>query len=108
MMKTTLTAATLLALSFGSVQAEYTVKGIVACPDIVKEDGNEHYREYNRWWLLGYITARNYSAVLSGGNGDVANEIEPDNLYQMALSFCQSNPGNDWDDAAIHVYDLLD
>ena len=83
--------------------ADYTVKGSVECPDIVKEDANEHYREYNKWWLLGYFTARNYVSDTDTGKG-----IDNDSIYSMALSYCQSNPGNDWDDAAIHVYDLLD
>ena len=83
--------------------ADYTVKGSVECPDIVKEDANEHYREYNKWWLLGYFTARNYVADQEVGKG-----IENDNIYDMALNYCKQNAGNDWDDAAIHVYDLLD
>jgi len=83
--------------------AEYTVKGSVECPDIIKEDANEHYREYNKWWLLGYFTARNYVADQKVGSG-----IDNDNIYAMALDFCRNNGGNDWDDAAIHVYDILD
>ncbi len=84
--------------------ADYTVKGSVECPDIVKEDANEHYREYNKWWLLGYITARNYEADRSGGFGEVARGVDSDVIYQQALDFCRANPGNDWDDAAINMY----
>ena len=51
----------------------------------------------------GYFTARNYELQKSVGYG-----IDDDNIYQMALTYCQSNPGNDWDDAANHIYDLLD
>ena len=87
----------------GPVAAEYTVKGSVECPDIVREDANENYRQMNMWWLLGYFSARNYVADQTVGKG-----IDNDNIYQMALGYCQSNPGNDWDDAAIHTYDLLD
>lgn len=107
-MKNLLLASAILALGMGAAQADYTVKGSVECPDILKEDGNENYREFNKWWLLGYVTARNYTADQSGGNGEVAKGIEPDSLYQMALSYCQANAGSDWDDAAMHVYDLLD
>lgn len=107
-MRKILTAAAVVAGLAGTAQAEYTVKGSVECPDIIKEDGNENYREYNKWWLLGYITARNYMADQNTGAGEVAKGIEADNIYQMALSFCQANPESDWDDAAIHIYDLLD
>ena len=61
-MKQTIALAAILAAVALPASAEYTVKGSVECPDIVKEDGNEHYREYNKWWLLGYFTARNYAA----------------------------------------------
>jgi len=53
--------------------------------------------------LLGYFTARNYVADQEVGKG-----IENDSIYAMALDFCKGNAGSDWDDAAIHVYDLLD
>ncbi|MEM1161107.1 MAG: hypothetical protein AAGJ28_09245 [Pseudomonadota bacterium] len=102
-MKRLIVSAAVLAAFAMPASAEYTVKGSVECPDIVKEDGNENYREYNKWWLLGYFTARNYTADQTVGKG-----IENDNIYSMALAFCKDNPGNDWDDAAIHVYDLLD
>ena len=98
-----LLAAVIVAAGVLPAAADYTVKGSVECPDIVKEDANEHYREYNKWWLLGYFTARNYSASAAVGKG-----IDNDNIYSMALEFCRSNQDNDWDDAAIHVYELLD
>ena len=96
-------AAALMGISAGSAVADYTVKGSFDCEAAMREDENEHYREYNKWWLLGYFTARNYELQQSVGNG-----IDDDNIYAMALNFCQQNPGNDWDDAAIHIYDLLD
>ena len=102
-MKKTLILATVAAAMAMPVQAAYTVKGSVECPDIVREDANENYREYNKWWLLGYFTARNYENDQEVGKG-----IDADQIYSMALSYCQKNPSNDWDDAAIHVYDLLD
>ena len=88
--------------------ADYTVKGSVDCPDIVKEDAHEHYREYNKWWLLGYFSARNYITDLRVGEGIVGQGIDSGDLYSMALDFCNANPGKDWDDAAIHIYDILD
>ncbi|MEO0372974.1 MAG: hypothetical protein AAF231_16070 [Pseudomonadota bacterium] len=102
-MKTTMLAVVLSGVCALPAMAEYTVRGSFDCQVAVQEDSNEHFREYNKWWLLGYFTARNYEQQQSAGEG-----IDDDNLYQMALSFCQSNPGNDWDDAAIHIYDLLD
>lgn len=102
-MKTTMLAAVLSGVCALPAAAEYTVKGSFDCEAAMREDGNEDYREYNKWWLLGYFTARNYELQQSVGYG-----IDDDNIYQMALSFCQTNPGSDWDDAAIHIYDLLD
>ena len=101
------TAIAVLLMTALPVQAEYTVKGSVDCADIIKEDADTHYREYNRWWLLGYISARNYSVELLGGEGAVGQNVESDEIYAMGLSFCQANPEQNWDDAAIHVYDLL-
>ena len=113
-MKKLLVAGLVIGLGAFPAMADYTVKGSVECPDIVKEDANENYREYNKWWLLGYFSARNYAADTAnnaGGtqkNSEVGKGIDNDNIYNMALDFCKNNPGNDWDDAAIHVYDLLD
>jgi hypothetical protein len=81
----------------------YTVKGSVECPDIVRENNNENFREMNKWWMLGYFTARNFATDAS-----VGKDIDDDNIYNMALGFCEQNNDKDWDDAAIHVYDLLD
>ena len=61
-MKTIMFASIALCIGLTAANAEYTVKGSVECPDIIKEDANENYREYNKWWLLGYFTARNYVA----------------------------------------------
>lgn len=102
-MEKTLTVAMLLTMSALPVAADYTVKGSFSCEAAMQEDSNEHYREYNKWWLLGYFTVRNYELQQNVGHG-----IDDDNIYQMALTFCQSNPGNDWDDAAIQIYDLPD
>ena len=107
-MKKILVAGLVLGLSAFPAMAEYTVKGSVECPDIVKEDANENYREYNKWWLLGYFTARNFMVDKETGSGQAGKGVENDNIYAMALDFCRSNPASDWDDAAIHVYDLLD
>ena len=103
MMKRSFVLAACVGLIGAPAMADYTVKGSFDCQAAMREDANEHYRQYNKWWLLGYFTARNYTAQKSAGNG-----IEDDTIYQMALTYCQANPGNDWDDAAIHVYDLLD
>lgn len=97
-----LMAAAIVFVTGGAVSADYTVKGSVTCSGILNEDSHEHYREYNKWWLLGYFTARNYIDQSSAGLG-----IEDDNIYSMAIAFCRSNPDKDWDDAAIHTYDLL-
>ena len=96
-------AAALIALAAVAPASAYTVKSSVECTDIVREDANEDYRAMNRWWLMGYFTGRNYAA-----DAEVGREIEDENIYQMALDFCRGNPGNDWDDAAVQVYDRLD
>ena len=95
-------AAALVALTLPA-HAEYTVKGSVECPGIVEEDANEHFRQYNRWWVLGYFTGRNYAA-----DKDVGKGMDNDKIYEIALDFCKNNPNNDWDDASRHVYELLD
>ncbi len=106
-MKQTIALAAVLAAVALPASAEYTVKGSVECPDIVKEDANENYREYNKWWLLGYLTARNYAADLIGPDANVAKGIESDELYARALAFCRENPDSDWDDAAVDLFDRL-
>ena len=71
-------------------------------------DANDHYREYNKWWLLGYISARNYAIELLGTDGVAGKNVENEEIYALALSFCQANQEKNWDDAAIHVYDILE
>ena len=94
--------ATLLAFMLPA-HADYTVKGSVECPGIVEEDAHEHYRQYNRWWVLGYFTGRNYVEDKGVGKG-----MDNDKIYEIALDYCKNNPGSDWDDASRHVYELLD
>lgn len=96
-------AVALVALAAAAPAAAYTVKSSVECPDIVREDENENYRAMNRWWLMGYFTGRNFA-----DDAEVGKAIEDENIYQMALDYCRNNPQNDWDDAAIHIYDRLD
>ncbi len=95
--------AALTALSMASPAMAYTVKSSVQCGDIVREDSNETYRQMNKWWLMGYFTGRNYAVDSEAGKA-----IEDENIYQMALDYCRNNPAEDWDDAAIYVYDRLD
>jgi hypothetical protein len=96
-------AAALIALAAVAPASAYTVKSSVECPDILREDSDETFREMNKWWLMGYFTGRNYV-----DDAEVGREIEDENIYQMALDYCRGNSGNDWDDAAIHIYDRLD
>jgi hypothetical protein len=98
-----LAAMTLIGFAAPASGAAYTVKSSVECPDIVREDANENYREMNKWWLMGYFTGRNYAA-----DAETGKAVEDEDIYQMALDYCRENPGNDWDDAAIHVYGRLD
>lgn len=95
------TALALLLPGLGHA-AEYTIKGSVACTDVLAEDSDPTYREMNKWWLMGYVTARNFEAQQNFGR-DVADE----ELYQMGLAFCRSNRDLDWDDAAQDVYGRL-
>lgn len=112
-MKKFMIAGVMLGLGALPTMAEYTVKGSVECPDIIKEDANENYREFNKWWLLGYFSARNYMADQRNSNhatnlsSTVGKGVDNDQIYSMALNFCTKNPTSDWDDAAIHIYDLL-
>lgn len=80
----------------------YLVKGNVECQDVVKEDENESYRLANKFWLLGYLTARNFENQAEKGKN-----IEIDDLYEVALTYCKNNPAMDIDDAGIFLYDRL-
>jgi len=92
------TAAGLLA---APAQA-YTVKANVECTAVLKEDANATYRMANQWWVLGYLTARNYEADLDAGKG-----IDDEVIYQMLLEYCGANPGNDIDDASQAIFEAL-
>jgi hypothetical protein len=83
-------------------EVTYTIKGSVECPDIIREDSNEDFRLANQWWLLGYITARNYE-----DDADIGLNTEDDKIYALGLDYCRRNPGSDWDDAAIQTYITL-
>lgn len=93
-----LAAAVLLA---GPAQA-YTVKANVECTAVLKEDANATYRMANQWWVLGYLTARNYDADLNAGKG-----IDDEVIYQMLLDYCGQNRENDIDDAAQAIFEAL-
>ncbi len=99
MIKTTVLAAAMLGFTAMPVLAEYTVKGYISCANAIAEDAHESYREYNKWWLLGYFSARNYETKSLKGNG-----VPDEDVYQVALNYCKSNPAGDWDDAAIYTY----
>jgi len=92
-----------LIVAISSPAAAYIIKGNVQCSDIVEEDAHEYYREYNKWWLMGYVTARNYAA-----SQNVGITLESDVIYTMALDYCKTHPSNSWNDAAIDIYDILD
>lgn len=85
-----------------SPSAAYTAKGFVECPKLIEEDANPNYRQMNKFWLLGYITARNYE-----NDASVGDSIDDESLYLLALEFCRRNPQADLDDAAIDIYDRL-
>ena len=95
-------ALILVVLALPITANAYTVKGSVECPDIIREDGDEDFRLANQWWLLGYITARNYE-----DDADIGLNTEDDKIYELALNFCKRNVGSDWDDAAMEVYLML-
>jgi len=82
--------------------AAYTVKGSVECPDVVKEDANDKFRLANMWWILGYMSGRNYE-----NDANTSKGVEAEDLYAHVLSFCRANPGKDMDDASIDLYNLL-
>ena len=96
-----LTAMALAALT-AAPAAAYTAISAVECPDILREDADPTYREMNKWWLMGYITGRNYAA-----DGVVGRGVDNGSIYNMALEYCRENPGSDWDDAAVYIYDAL-
>lgn len=89
-------------LAVPGAASAYTAKGIVECPKLLEEDANPEFRQMNKFWLLGYITARNYEA-----DADAGAETDNEALYLLALDYCRANPEGDLDDAAIEVYDTL-
>ena len=91
-----------LILAIASPAAAYTVKGSVECPDVIREDANEDFRKMNMWWVLGYISGRNYESDASVGKG-----LDSEDLYGHVLTHCRNNLASDMDDAAIDLYDLL-
>jgi hypothetical protein len=100
-MKLILIAALAIALTPVGAQA-YTVKGSIECPEMMEEDANETFALANKFWLLGYLTGRNFE-----NDTDVGRGMESDTIYSIALDFCRNNPSKDIDDAGIRVYDIL-
>ncbi len=94
--------ALVLILAIAQPAAAYTVKGSVECPDVIREDANEDFRKMNMWWVLGYISGRNYESDASVGKG-----LDSEDLYGHVLTYCRNNLASDMDDAAIDLYDLL-
>ena len=95
-------ATLVLILAIAQPAAAYTVKGSVECPDVVREDANEKFRQMNMWWVLGYISGRNYERDASTAKG-----VDSKQLYAHVLAYCRSHPGRDMDDASKDLYDLL-
>ena len=91
-------AACLLAMPASA----YTVKANIDCPDVLKEDANPTFSAQNHWWVLGYITARNFEA-----DADVGKGVDNDTIYQMLIEYCTNNPNDDIDDASIFIYESL-
>jgi hypothetical protein len=102
MNKLRLAGAVILCSAIAHSAAAYTVKGHIECPDVVREHANENFRSMNMWWLLGYVTARNYIDAVEVGAG-----IDDEVIYEIGHQFCLENPASDWDDAGIHVYEQL-
>ncbi len=100
MLRAMLSVAIVAAVTTASPASAYTVKGAVPCKSILEEHKNENYRAMNRWWLLGYFTARNYVDDANVGQG-----VDEMDVYNAAYIFCQENTNLDWDDAAIFIYD---
>jgi hypothetical protein len=88
-------------VSAASAQA-YAVKGLVACPDAVQADSQEESRLANKFWLLGYISARNFTR-----DAQVGADVAAEDIYARALGYCRENPADGWDDAARFVYESL-
>lgn len=90
-------------VGFTPIDAQaYTILGSVECPDVVREDEDESFRLANQFWVLGYITARNFEVDVDVGSG-----VDDDVIYGMMLAFCKKNPSNDMNDAANRVYEIL-
>jgi hypothetical protein len=84
----TLLGAGLLAgcLSLSSAQA-YTVKGMGECSKWV--GGIE-----DRFWLLGFLSGYNYAK-----DGNVAEGVNPEEIYRFVSRYCRERRGDDLADA---------
>lgn len=103
MMRHAIATATLIATVLMSASAPaYTIKGGVLCNEILTEHEVEDYRNMNRWWLLGYFTARNMYE-----DADVGYGIDDEVIYDRAYKFCSANLDKNWDDAAYSVYNNM-
>ncbi len=91
-----------LILAIASPAAAYTVKGSVECPAVVREDANEKHRLANMWWVLGYISGRNYERDTNAAKG-----VDSEDIYAHVLSYCRTHPEDDMDDASIDLYNLV-
>lgn len=80
-----------LILAIASPAAAYTVKGSVECPDVIREDANEDFRKMNMWWVLGYISGRNYESDASVGKG-----LDSEDLYGHVLTYCRTTWPATW------------
>ena len=106
-MKKLVLALVLTGIAAVPVQANYALRGKVSCKDVLREHEHRHYSQYNMWWLLGYITARNFATATEGGNGMVGKDVKNEAIYDTAYQYCKANPEKDWNDAAQHTYDSL-
>ena len=102
-MRYAIAAAILAAAALTSAAAPaYTIKGGVTCEEIMTEHDIEDYRNMNRWWLLGYITARNMYE-----DADVGYGVDDELIYDRAYKFCAGNLDMTWNDAAYSVYENM-
>ncbi len=100
-------ALALAMASPGAAYADYTVKGSIECPDVVREDDDTNFRAMNKWWVLGYFSGRNFERDKFLDDALVGKGIDSDALYGLVLGYCRDHPGNDLDDASHDLYDRL-
>ena len=91
----------------------YTIKGSPQCSDIfLAKDGkytdNETAKRTFTFWMLGYITGANMMHEEAGGHGEFGKGVEPEEIYELVIEWCQVNPQSQMADVLKYILNEID